>query len=110
MAGTAEERRSNTMSTMDRIKDVLWETWIPTWEGENNPWLKFRATVMYWVRSCWYLGRKENCRCSSKCKNMIPKASAATLCQECASAECACFDDYERIPSNAGQPANKGEE
>jgi hypothetical protein len=70
-----------------RILCWLWEIWIPTWEGERNPWLKARATAMFWVRSVWYLGRKTACLCEG-CKNTIPKANASWLCRECAEEEC----------------------
>ena len=83
---------------MSRLKDWLWNLWLPPWEGENNRWLKFRATVMYYVRSVWYLGREERCHCTN-CKTMVPKASASWLCHTCLTEDCDCEAGYEWRPS-----------
>lgn len=72
---------------MNRIKDILWDLWLPPWEGEHAPWLKFRATVMFHVRSVWFLWRKTRCVCPG-CVDMTEMASASGMCWACRAEDC----------------------
>lgn len=69
------------------LRDVLWDLWVPDWDG-GGPWhLRWRATVAWWIRRAWYLGAEMTCTCPG-CPERIAKASATWLCHGCISEDC----------------------
>jgi len=73
------------MST--RLKRILWDLWIPDYEG-GGPWhLRWRACLMLWVRRAWYLGKQSRCVCEP-CMEMVSAASASGMCRDCLNEDC----------------------
>lgn len=73
---------------MDRLRAFLWNIWIPDYEG-GGPWhLRWRASLMYWVRRVWFhYGNHQRCICPG-CPEMVHMASASGLCGMCAAEDC----------------------